>query len=408
MAETSAVDLSSRMKQLPPYLFGRLNRVKYELRQKGADIIDLGMGNPNDPPPQLVIDKLCEAVRNPKNHRYSTAAGVLNLRREVAKHYAHEYGVNLDPEKEIISLIGSKEGISHLCLALLGPGDTAVVPSPAFPIHIYGPALAGANALSIPIGTDETFVARLKDVVENLWPQPKVLILNFPHNPTAATAELEFYEEVVAFARTKKLIILHDFAYCDTVFDGYRAPSIFQVKGARDIAVEFTTMSKPYNMAGWRIGFCVGNEHIVHALERVKGYYDYGLFQAVQIAAIVAIRHCRKDSAQQALVYQQRRDVLCDGLNRNGWSVPKPKGTMFVWAPIPEPFRAMGSMDFALMLMEEAEVAVAPGIGFGPNGEGFLRLALVENELRLKQAVRQITRALRAKSAQTAHARSHA
>ena len=395
VTEKYKIDVSTRLLRLPPYLFGRLNTIKYKKRQKGIDIIDLGMGNPTDSPPEIVIDKLCEAARDRRNHRYSVSVGLYNLRREVAKHYAEKWGVDLDPEDEVLCTIGSKEGFSHLCLALLGPGDTALVPNPAFPIHVYAVALAGANVISIPLSDDSTFIDSLTEVATRLYPRPKVLILNFPNNPTSATVELDFYKEVVKRARKYGLLVIHDFAYGETVFDGYEAPSFLQVRGAKKLAVEFTTMSKAYNMAGWRVGFCVGNAEMIRALAKIKGYYDYGSFQPIQIASIIAFRHCSKDADEQSLIYQRRRDVLCDGLRRIGWDVVPPKATMFVWTPIPEKYRSMGSVDFSLKLMEEAEVAVAPGRGFGEEGEGYLRLALVENEQRLRQAVRQIGRALR-------------
>ncbi|MEW6357537.1 MAG: aminotransferase class I/II-fold pyridoxal phosphate-dependent enzyme [Planctomycetota bacterium] len=387
------VELSPRMKMLPPYLFGRLNAAKYQKRRAGIDVIDLGMGNPNDPTPQPIVDKICEAVRDPRNHRYSQAAGLLNLRKEVAKQYKKRYDVKLDPETEIVCVIGSKEGLSHLCLALLGAGDSVVVPEPAFPVHIFGPALAGANVITVQLTEGEALLRSIHDVIAHQHPRPKAIILNYPHNPTGATVDLDFFERVVAFAQEHQILILHDFAYCDIVFDGYTAPSFLQVPGAKEVGIEFTTMSKSYNMAGWRCGFCVGHRDVVTALSQVKGYYDYGLFQPVQIAAIIAMRECEKHVKEQARVYQGRRDVLCDGLERIGWPVERPRASMFVWTPIPEKYRAMGSIDFAFEMIEKAEVAVAPGRGFGEGGEGYLRLALVENELRLKQAVRQIGRA---------------
>jgi len=395
MSEDFTIEVSERIKRLPPYLFGRLNAMKYDKRTRGIDIIDLGMGNPNDPTPKRVIDKLCEAVQDPRNHRYSDAAGIFNLRREVARHYDAAFGVKLDPEEEVICTIGSKEGFSHLCLALLGPGDTALVPSPSFPIHVYSVALAGANVISVPMQPLDTLVKRMSDVAGDLYPKPKVLILNFPHNPTAATVELDFFKDAYRFARDNNIIVLSDFAYGETVFDGYRAPSFLQVRGAKRISVEFSTMSKAFNMAGWRVGFCTGNSEIVGALRRVKGYYDYGLFQPVQIASIIALRECKQFVQEQAAVYQARRDVLCRGLERIGWEVDWPKATMFVWARMPEAWTEMGSIDFSFKLMEDAEVAVAPGRAFGEAGEGYMRLALVEKEPRLRQAVRQIGRALR-------------
>ncbi|MFC1672247.1 aminotransferase class I/II-fold pyridoxal phosphate-dependent enzyme [Planctomycetota bacterium] len=389
------LQVADRICRLPPYLFGQLNQMKYEKRTAGIDIIDLGMGNPSDPSPDFVVDKLCESVKDVRNQRYSASKGLFNLRREVTRLYQRQWNVELDPEQEVIACIGSKEGFSHMCLALLGPGDTAVVPNPSFPIHNYSVVLAGGNCISIPLSTDQAFIDRLRDVVENLYPKPKLLILNFPHNPTGAVVELDFFQEIVAYAHSKNLMIIQDLAYGYTTFDGYRAPSILQVDGAKDLAVEFTTMSKPYNMAGWRIGYCAGNAVMLDALAKIKGYYDYGIFQAVQIASIVALRHGDDFVREQSAVYQQRRDVLCDALGRVGWMVEKPKAGMFVWAAIPEEFAGMGSMDFCLKLMEDAEVAVAPGKGFGDLGEGYVRFAIVENEQRLKQAARQIGRSFR-------------
>jgi len=391
-----AIDVSSRLRRLPPYLFGRLNAMKYQLRRAGADIIDLGMGNPNDPTPEPVVEKLCEAARDPRNHRYSVSTGLFNLRREAALYYERVWGVELDPEDELIATIGSKEGFSHMCLALLGPGDTALVPSPAFPIHVYAVALAGANVISVPLSDDqEEFLGHIVYAMEHIYPRPKVLILNFPHNPTTMTVELGFYEEVVRIAKRFDLMVISDLAYAETTFDGYQTPSLLQAKGGKDVGCEFTTMSKNFSMAGWRVGFCAGHPEMVRALAKIKGYYDYGIFQPIQIAAIIAFRHCAEQAQQQAAIYQVRRDCLCRGLERIGWQIAPPKATMFVWAPIPEPYQAMGSIEFALKLMREAEVAVAPGRGFGENGEGYLRVALVENENRIRQAVRQIKRALR-------------
>ncbi|HPL62146.1 MAG TPA: aminotransferase class I/II-fold pyridoxal phosphate-dependent enzyme [Syntrophales bacterium] len=386
------ISFSRRMDMLPPYVFGRINKLKLEKRKAGADIIDLAMGNPSDPTPRNVVDKLCEVVRDPRNHRYSVASGIHNLRREISLYYERQYGVSLSPDTEVLCTIGSKEGVSHLSLALLGPGDAAIVPVPAFPIHIYSAVIAGAEVVRVPHEDDETFLKSVDEICRTHSPAPKVLFLNFPHNPTARTVDLGFLEEAVRVARRRRLIIIHDFAYARVTFDGYEAPSILQVKGARDLAVEFGTLSKSYNMAGWRVGYCLGNPRIVDALSRIKGYYDYGLFQAVQIAAIIALRHCDKEILKQAAIYQSRRDVLCDGLNSIGWKVEKPRASMFIWAPIPEPFRALGSMEYSVRLMEEAEVAVSPGIAFGPEGDGYLRIALVENENRIRQAIRQIKR----------------
>ena len=388
------INVAERLRRLPPYLFGRLNKIKFERRRAGVDLIDLGMGNPSDPTPERIVEQLVKAVRDPRNHRYSVSVGIFNLRREVAKHYQQRYGVELDPENEVVATIGSKEGFSHMCLALLGPGDTALVPDPFFPIHVYAVALAGASVINVPLGDGPEFIKDTERVIQMLYPRPKVLILNYPHNPTAMTVDLGFYEEVVAVAKRYGLMLISDFAYGETVFDGYKAPSLLQVPGAKDIAVEFTTMSKPFNMAGWRIGFATGNSEMLRAMAKIKGYYDYGIFQPIQIASIIALRECMECAEEQARVYQARRDVLCDGLERIGWTAPRPRGGMFVWVPMPDAYRDMGSIEFCLKLINEAEVAVAPGRAFGENGEGYLRFALVENENRLRQAIRQIGRAL--------------
>jgi len=386
------IKLADRMDLLPPYLFGRLNRIKQEKRSRGIDVIDLAMGNPNDPAPREVVDKLCEVVRDSRNHRYSVASGIYNLRREISRYYEKQYGVSLRPENDVICTIGSKEGVSHLSLALLGPGDTVLVPVPAFPIHIYSAVIAGASVLSIPVEDDEILLQKVDALCREKRPAPKVLFLNYPHNPTTKTASLSFFEEAVRLARKHRFVIVHDFAYGRVTFDGYEAPSLLQVPGGKDLAVEFGTLSKSYNMAGWRVGYCVGNPKIVEALGKIKGYYDYGLFQAIQIASIVALRDCGDFIEKQAKIYEKRRDVLCDGLTALGWDVEKPKASMFVWTRIPQPFRGMGSLDFSMRLIEEAEVVVSPGIGFGPEGEGYLRIALVENEHRIRQALRQMKR----------------
>jgi len=393
--EEYGIPVADRLKRLPPYLFGKLNALLYQKRHDGVDIIDLGMGNPIDPPPAEIVEKLREAVLDPRNHRYSVSIGLYNLRRELSRLYAAHWGVQLDPASEVVATIGSKEGFSHLCLALMGPGDTALVPSPAFPIHVYAVILAGANVINVRLAPGPQLIRSLVDVTNHLQPKPKVVIVNFPHNPTTMTADLDFFRELVAFAKKYDVMVIQDLAYGLTTFDGYRAPSFLEVPGAKDVGVEFTTMSKPFNMAGWRVGFCAGNADMCKALAKIKGYYDYGIFQAAQIAAIVAMRTYAETAPRQALVYQNRRDVLCDGLGRIGWEMEKPKASMFVWAKMPKAFEHMGSIDFALWLMENAEVAVSPGRGFGDYGEGYLRLALVENEQRLKQAVRQIDRATR-------------
>jgi alanine-synthesizing transaminase len=378
---------------LPPYLFARLNALKHAKRQAGADLIDLGMGNPVDGAPQIVVDKLCEAARDPRNHRYSASRGIKGLRNEMAKKYARNWNVELDPEKEVLACIGSKEGFSHMCLAMLGPGDTAIVPDPAFPIHNYAVALAGANVISLPLGCDQKFIDNIVMVCEHLYPKPKLLILNYPHNPTAMTVDEGFFEPIIDIAKRFGIAVIHDFAYGETCFDGYKAPSFLSAKGAKDVGVEFTTMSKPYSMAGFRIGFAAGNQDMINYLATIKGYYDYGIFQAVQIAGIIAMRHCAQDIIEQNKKYQSRRDVLCDGLNRIGWEAPKPRAGMFVWAKIPqEHLKGKNTIDYSMDLVEYAEVAVAAGGAFGENGEGYVRIALVENEQRLRQAVRNIKR----------------
>ncbi|MDK1031113.1 MAG: aminotransferase class I/II-fold pyridoxal phosphate-dependent enzyme [Planctomycetia bacterium] len=401
MEQEFTIPVSQRLRRLPPYLFGRLNALKHQKRRRGIDIIDLGMGNPSDPTPRPVVDKLCEAAQDPRNQRYSASIGIFNLRRELARKYARKFSVELDPEDEVLACIGSKEGFSHMCLALLGAGDTAVVPDPAFPIHVYGVALADANVVSITLGNDEDFLQRIAQVVEHLYPRPKLLILNYPNNPTAMCVEdVAFFEEVVRLAKKFGFMVIHDFAYGETCFDDYQAPSFLQAPGAKDVGVEFTTMSKPYNMAGWRIGFAAGNSQMLRALAKVKGYYDYGMFQAIQIASIVAMRECEASVIEQARLYQRRRDVMVSAFHRIGWEdVRGPKAGMFLWVKVPEEaLQGRSTIDFAMALMEEAEVAVAPGRAFGAGGEGYLRLALVENEHRIKQAIRQIGRALKRKA----------
>ncbi len=387
------IEPAQRITRLPPYLFGRLNALKLAKRQQGADIIDLGMGNPMDSAPQVVIDKLCEASQDPRNHRYSASKGVKNLRREVALKYERRWGVQLDWETEVLACIGSKEGFSHLCLAMLGPGDTAVVPDPAFPIHNYAVALAGANVITVTLGNDQKFIDTIAMVCEHLYPKPKLLILNYPHNPTAMTVDEGFFEPVVALAKRFGVAVIHDFAYGETCFDGYKAPSFLATKGAKDVGVEFITMSKPYNMAGFRVGFVAGNRDMIDYLATIKGYYDYGIFQAIQIAGIIALRHCDDDIIAQNKKYESRRDVVCEGLKRIGWAVEKPRASMFVWARVPEAHsRGKGSIDFAMDLMQHAEVSIAPGRAFGEMGEQHMRIALVENEQRLRQAMRNISR----------------
>jgi alanine-synthesizing transaminase len=382
-----------RIKRLPPYLFATLDKMKMEARRAGEDIIDFGMGNPDQPSPQHVVDKLVEAANKPQNHRYSSSRGIYKLRLAICDWYKRRFDVALDPDSEAVVTIGSKEGLSHLALAVLGPGEVAICPSPTYPIHQYSIVMANADLRVVPLIPGEDFFASLQETVRQCWPKPKMLLINFPHNPTTAVVELEFFERVVDFARDNNLFVVHDFAYADLFFDGYTPPSFLQVPGAKDIGVEFFTLSKSYNMPGWRVGFACGNPEALTALSRLKSYFDYGIFQPIQIAAIHALngpQDCVEEIRQRYLL---RRDVLIDGLERVGWQIPKPKGTMFVWAPVPEPFRAMGSMDFAKFLLTEAKVSVSPGIGFGPYGDDFVRFALIENEHRTRQAIRGIRRA---------------
>ena len=396
----SHIRVASRVLRLPPYLFGRINNLLYQKRRAGSDVIDLGMGNPSDAPTNEVIQKLADAAADPKNHGYSKSNGIINLRREVSGKYLKKYGVRLDPESEIITCLGSKEGFSHMCLALMGPGDTAIVPSPYFPVHMYAVALASGNVITLDVADGQKFLDNIAYTCEHLVPKPKLLILCYPHNPSTVIVEPEFFVEVVRLARKYQFMVISDFAYADVAYDGYKPPSFLSAPGAIDVGVEFTTMSKGYNMAGWRVGFCAGNAEMINALGVIKGYYDYGMFQAIQIAAIMALRHGDAAVEEQSTIYQGRRDALVDGLNRIGWNVPSPKAGMFLWAPIPEPWRSrMSTMDFAMMLLEKGDVAVSPGSGFGEAGEGFLRMALVENENRLRQAVRQIARCLERESA---------
>ncbi len=392
------VRYASRIERLPPYVLGRLKQMIYDRRKAGADVIDLNMGNPSDAPPEAVVDKIREAVLDPRNSRYSVSAGIYNLRRDMALKYRRNWGVELDPDTEVIATIGSKEGFSHMCLAVLGPGDIAVVADPAFQIHTYAVILAGASVIAVPLGNDDAFLQRIESVLTHLTPKPKLVILNYPHNPTTMTVEAEFFDKVVALARKHQVLIIHDFAYGETCFDGYKAPSFMQAAGSKEFGVEFTTLSKPYNMAGWRIGFCVGHPQMIKALSTIKGYYDYGIFQAVQIAAIIAMREGDKHIQEQNAKYQARRDVLCKGLQKLGWQVESPRASMFVWARVaPEhlaPFKG-STTEFALAMVEQAEVAMTPGAAFGDLGEGYVRMALVENEHRIRQALRQLERAVK-------------
>ncbi len=384
-----------RIKRLPPYVFNIVNQLKAKQRAEGEDIIDFGMGNPDQPPPRHVIDKLVEAAQRETTHRYSLSKGIPRLRKAICSWYARRYQVQLDPESQAIVTIGSKEGLAHLALATLEAGDTVLVPNPAYPIHPYGCVIAGADIRHVPLTPGCDFFAELEQAICNLWPKPKMLILSFPANPTTQCVELAFFERVVAIAREHKIWVVHDFAYADIVFDGYQAPSILQVPGATELAVEFFSLSKSYNMPGWRVGFMCGNRELVAALGRIKSYLDYGMFTPIQIAAITALEGPQQCVAQICETYCKRRDVLCDGLNQLGWQVAKPKATMFVWAPMPEAYLAMGSLEFSKKLLLEAKVAVSPGIGFGQYGEGYVRFSLIENEHRTRQAIRGIRQMMR-------------
>lgn len=383
-----------RIKRLPPYVFNIVTELKMAARRRGEDIIDFGMGNPDLPTPQHIVDKIVEAVQKPQNHRYSQSKGIPNLRLAICNWYKRNHGVDLDPETEAIATIGSKEGISHLAMAISGPGDSILVPTPTYPIHTYAFILANADVVSVPLGRDCDFFEELLKAFKANWPRPKALVINFPHNPTTACVELDFFEKVVEFAREHELIVIHDFAYADLVFDGYRAPSLLQVPGAKEVGVESFTLSKSYNMPGWRVGFLVGNRDIIQALARVKSYQDYGMFQPIQIAGIIALNGPQDCVEEIRQVYKTRRDTLCEGLNRIGWNIEPPKASMFVWAEIPEKHQAMGSLEFSKMLIEKARVAVSPGIGFGEGGDRFVRISLVENEHRIRQAIRGIRDAL--------------
>ncbi len=384
----------SRMHRLPPYVFAEVNALKMEKRWAGDDIIDLGMGNPDLPAPKHIIDKLVEAAKKKHNHRYSASRGITKLREAVTEWYKRRYDVDLDPDKETVVTIGAKEGLSHLVLVLISPGDVVFAPNPTYPIHPYSAIIAGGDVRSVPIGPERNFMEDLEVAVKQTWPKPKLLIISFPHNPTTTVVDLDFFYKIVDFARENKIMVIHDLAYADLVFDGYKAPSFLQVPGAKEVGVEFFSMSKSYSMAGWRVGFCVGNPEMVGALTRIKSYLDYGVFQPIQIAATVALKSDQSCVGEIVSTYLSRRDILVDGLNRIGWTTEKPRGTMFVWSRIPEQFRFMGSVDFSKFLIQEAKVAVSPGLGFGAYGDEFVRFALVENEMRTKQAIRGLRRAL--------------
>jgi alanine-synthesizing transaminase len=383
-----------RIGNLPPYVFGQFNALKLDLRRSGADVIDLGFGNPDIPSHPLAVEKLKEAAEKAPNHRYSLSRGIPKLRQAVCDLYERKWNVGLDPETQAITTIGAKEGLSHLMWVLVQPGDAAVVPSPSYPIHIFAPIFAGAQVSQIAMGPGEDLFGNMVEAFERSRPRPRVIILSFPHNPTTATVELEFMQQVVDFARENEVVVVHDFAYADIAFDGYQPPSILQAEGAEEVAVELYTLTKSFSMAGWRVGFLLGNQEIVAALARVKSYLDYGTFQPIQIAATVVMNEAPEYPQEVCDIYAGRRDALCEGLARVGWEIEKPRGTMFVWAPIPEPWRAAGSIEFATTLAKEALVAVTPGVGFGPGGDGYVRFALIENEERIRQGVRGIKKAL--------------
>lgn len=379
-----------RIKRLPPYVFNIVNDLKAKARARGEDIIDYGMGNPDRPAPAHIVEKLVEAAQRPDTHRYSVSRGIPRLRKACTGWYKRKFDVDLDPETECIVTIGSKEGLAHLALATVGPGDAVLVPNPAYPIHPYGFVIAGADIRHVPLTPDVDFFAELEKSVKDSWPKPKMLVLNFPGNPTTQCVDLDFFQKVVDFAREHKIWVVHDLAYGEIVFDGYKAPSILQIPGAKEVAVEFYTLSKTYNMPGWRVGFMSGNPTLIAALARMKSYLDYGMFTPIQVAAITALEGPQDCVDEIVETYRSRRDVLCDGLNAIGWQVEKPKATMFVWAKIPEKYRELGSLEFSKKLLKEAKVAVSPGIGFGEYGDDYVRFGLIENEHRTRQAIRGI------------------
>jgi alanine-synthesizing transaminase len=383
-----------RIPGLPPYVFTIIDSLKVEARRAGRDVVDLGFGNPDIPSPDIAVDKLAEAAHNARNHRYSASRGIPKLRQAAADLYLRRFGVNLDPDTEVISTIGAKEGFSHLMWVLLQPGDAALVPSPSYPIHIWGPYFAGADARQVAIGDGEDYIANVMNAYDMGWPKPRVVVLSFPHNPTTATVELADLQRLVDWARERDVILVHDFAYAETAFDGWLPPSILQCEGAKDVAVELYSMTKSFSMAGWRVAFLAGNREVVGALAKLKSYLDYGTFQPVQIAATVTLNEAVDYPREVNAIYESRRNALCDGLDRIGWEIPRPRGTMFAWAPIPEAYAELGSIEFAKLIINECDVAVSPGVGFGPSGDGFVRFALIENEQRIGQAIRQLKRGL--------------
>jgi alanine-synthesizing transaminase len=391
----AATDEFYRIQKLPPYVFAVINEMKAKARAAQLDVVDLGMGNPDGATPEPVVKKLVEAVRNPRNHRYSMSRGIPQLRLEIVKHYQANYGVELDPESEAIVTIGAKDALAHLLFAVIGPGDAVVSPNPAYPIHQYGVIMAEGHACMLAMPDPATFLNRLEHLYNTSTRKPRMILISFPHNPTTQCVDLQFFRDIVALAARHGTMIVHDFAYADICFDGYQAPSILQVDGAKEIAVEIYSMSKSFNMAGWRVGYCLGNRKMIAALARIKSYLDYGVFQPIQIASIIALRECAKETRKICATYQKRRDVLVAGLQHAGWPVEPPRGTMFVWAPIPEQHRALGSLEFAKLLMQKALVAVSPGIGFGPMGEGHVRFALIENQHRTRQAIKSIQQFLK-------------
>jgi alanine-synthesizing transaminase len=383
-----------RINGLPPYVFAIINQLRDEARKAGRDVIDMGFGNPDIKSPEIAVEKLAEAARNPRNHRYSASRGIPKLRLAIANLYQRRFGVDIDPETEVVTTIGAKEGLSHLMWTLVGPGDTALVPTPSYPIHIYAPLFAGADVQQVRLGPDQDFFANLMESWESTWPRPRVIVFSFPHNPTTEVVDLAWMTRLVEFAREHEVLLVHDFAYSETWFDGYKPPSILEVPGAKEVAVELYTMTKSFSMAGWRVAFLVGNAEIVAALTKLKSYLDYGTFQPIQIAAIVTLNEAQDYPLEVNAIYEGRRNALVEGLNRIGWEMEPPKGTMFAWAPIPEPYREMGSLEFSKYLVTEAEVATSPGVGFGIGGEGFVRFALIENEQRVGQAIRNLRRTL--------------
>jgi alanine-synthesizing transaminase len=392
---SSTTDEFYRIQKLPPYVFAVINEMKAKARAAQMDVVDMGMGNPDGSTPEPVIKKLIEAVRNPRNHRYSLSRGIPHLRQEIVKHYKKNYNVDVDPEAETIVTIGAKDALAHLLFAVIGPGDAVVSPNPAYPIHQYGVIMAEGHACMLPMPDPATFLNGLEHLYRTSSRKPKMILISFPHNPTTQCVDLQFFRDIVAMAQHHGTWIVHDFAYADICFDGYRAPSILEVGGAKEIAIEIYSLSKSFNMAGWRVGFCLGNRKLIGALARIKSYLDYGIFQPIQIASIIALRECADESKKICATYQKRRDVLVDGLNRAGWPVETPRGSMFVWAPIPEAYRAQGSLEFAKLLMQKALVGVSPGIGFGPLGEGHVRFALIENQHRIRQATKSIQQFLK-------------